>query len=127
MRSSVCESGSTVVAPIENWFNGRPGPNSDFSDLRDLPDVRDSVDAAVEPRDRLDAGHLCARDEGRPGEVDPVHLVVLERTKEQQRIDDHDRPEGRSPPGQLCDSLTLHLVERLEGEDDLGDDEVGNE
>lgn len=61
------------------------------------------------------------------GEVDPVHLVDLERTKEQQRIDDHDRPEGRSPPGQLCDSLTLHLVERLEGEDDLGDDEVGNE
>ena len=61
------------------------------------------------------------------GVVDPVHLAELERTKEQQRIDDHDRPEGRSPPGQLCDSRTLHRVERLEGEDDLGVDEVGNE
>src|SRR6266540_4070723 len=93
----------------------------------DSPDGRDSVDTAGERGDRLDCARLCAGDEIGVGEVDPVDLVDLERTKEQRRIDNDDRREADHGPDELCDSLSLHLVERLEYEDHLGDDKVGHE
>jgi integrase len=72
----------------------------------DPPDGRHAVDRAVERHDRSDAGELRARGEVRLGEVDPVLLVELERSKQQSLVGDEDRREADRRPEQLGHPLT---------------------
>jgi hypothetical protein len=51
--------------------------NRSWSGRLDSAYCRDSVDAAVERRDRFHAARLCARDEIGLREVDPVDLIDL--------------------------------------------------